>query len=327
MSAENVSLKLRAGKGGDGAVAWIKKKYIPKGGPCGGNGGKGGSVIIRATSRMRNLEKYTYKDSYNAEDGQSGGVSSRTGKKGNDLVLEVPIGTEVIDADTQMIVADLVNDNQTFILCQGGRGGLGNEFFKSPTNQAPTKSTPGKRGQEANVTLDFKMVGDIALIGMPNSGKSSLINALTHANSKVGDYLFTTQFPITGVYGIDKSSQVSIIDVPSIMKGSTKGKGLGANFLKHCKRASKLAFVIDGSTESADNILETFDLLSSELRAYDPSYARKEVIVIFTKSDKEQKVDEIKAFHEKQSHKSIVLSSQDKETLNGFKQALVDINS
>lgn len=287
MFIDSLTVKFSAGKGGNGVVAWRREKFIPKGGPAGGNGGKGGSIVLRSDSQMFSLEAFRNRRIVCADNGEAGGGNQRQGKTGSDLILTVPSGTLVKDIDTGEILFDFSENDQEFLICQGGRGGKGNVCFKSPTNQAPDKCTEGTEGETKEVELELKLIADIGLIGMPNAGKSTLMSQITHVPVKIAAYPFTTLYPNLSFVQFDDFSRVLVADIPGIIKDAHLDKGLGLAFLKHIERTSALVFVIDISGIEGRDPLQDFFTLRSELESYDPQMLERPFLVALNKIDEE----------------------------------------
>lgn len=279
MFVDSVELELIAGRGGNGVVAWRREKFIPKGGPMGGNGGPGGSILIKASKDTYSLDKYVRISKIQAENGVQGGPNKRQGRRGKDTTILVPIGTIIRQNDE--ILHDLTEDGQEVHLLTGGKGGLGNAFFKTSTHQAPHKCTPGKDGQTITITLELKLIADIGFIGKPNAGKSSLLSSLTAKPIKIGAYAFTTLHPNISYLEFDDFSRIHIADIPGIITDAHKNRGLGLSFLKHIERTSTLVFVLD----STDDPIADYEMLRSELQAHDPSILERPQIIALNKID------------------------------------------
>lgn len=299
MFVDRVTLEMSAGKGGNGVVAWRREKYIPKGGPCGGNGGKGGSVYLEADAQISSLDYFRNRKSIKAENGRQGGPNNQQGRNGQDLTLKVPCGTLVKDLATGHLIADLTEDKQVFLLCKGGKGGKGNDNFKSPTNRAPNICTPGKEGESLRVELELKLIADVGLVGFPNAGKSSLINALTRMEVKTAAYPFTTLQPNLGFIRLDDLSRIYIADIPGIIEGAHKNKGLGFEFLRHIERTSLLVYVLDASGIDGRTPWDDWKVLRSEMEAYNPELLERPFIVVLNKIDDDASEKNIKAFRKK----------------------------
>ena len=282
MFTDKIRLKLIAGRGGNGVVAWRREKYLPKGGPYGGNGGFGGSIIFQASEQTPSLDAFRYKRIIKAENGGSGGSNNRQGKRGRECILELPLGTLVKDAESGEILYDFTDSEERFLVCHGGKGGLGNSFFKKSTNRAPNFATPGKEGEVRDVELELKSIADVGLVGFPNAGKSTLITKITNSRAKVGAYPFTTLRPNLGVVEDEEGGNLTIADIPGIIKGAHRNRGLGLEFLRHIERTKLLLFVIDGSSEDPLSDLAT---LEDELRRHDPRLLKKPRLVAWNKND------------------------------------------
>jgi len=295
MFTDRIRLKLIAGKGGNGVVAWRREKFIPKGGPCGGNGGPGGSIILRSSADVYSLDAFRNRRLLSAEKGAQGGPNQRQGRKGKDLVIPIPCGTLVKDVETGAILYDLTQDGEEALICRGGKGGLGNTFFKSPTNRAPNKCTPGKPGDERAVELELKLIADIGLVGYPSAGKSTLLSKLANTPLKTGAYPFTTLAPNVCVLDFDDYTRLSIADIPGIIENAHKNKGLGLEFLRHIERNQSLIFVVDIASTYEDPI-EVYKTLRNELHAYSPALLDKPSIVALNKIDALEDNEAIEAF-------------------------------
>lgn len=276
------SISVKAGKGGDGAVTFRREKYVPKGGPSGGNGGKGGNIVIEAHHNLSTLLDFKYRRHYKAEDGQPGGNSLKDGKNGKDVIIKVPVGTIIKDADSGKVLIDLNRDNQKFIAAKGGKGGKGNSNFATPTNQAPRIAENGKPGEEKNIILELKLIADVGLVGFPNAGKSTLISVISAAKPKIADYPFTTLEPNLGIVKYKDFQSFTVADIPGIIEGAHEGKGLGHKFLRHIERTKTILFLIDISSE---NYQKDFDILNNELKSYSKILAEKEKLIALTKAD------------------------------------------
>ncbi len=272
---DEYSFFAEAGRGGDGVVRWRREKFKPKGGPSGGDGGHGGNFYIEAVRDITALKKISQKDKHKAEDGKPGGKNSMHGSDGKDFVLYLPIGSMVTNRDDGEIY-ELLNEGDSVCILKGGEGGLGNENFKSSTNQTPMHATKGKEGESANFTVELKLIADIGLIGLPNVGKTSLLNELTNANAKVANYPFTTLGPNLGVY-----YNYVLADIPGIIEGASKGKGLGHKFLRHISRTDVILHCI---SLERDNILQDYAIIRDELTNY-PDILEKDEYIVLTKSD------------------------------------------
>lgn len=282
---DQAKIHIEAGDGGNGIISWRREKYVPKGGPDGGNGGVGGSIYFEADPQLSTLLDFRYKRNYKAEDGQPGAGSNCTGRGGRDLVIHVPVGTLVKDVATGEILADLVEPHQQVLVAKGGHGGLGNNEFKSATNQAPRIQTNGKPGQIFDVELELKLLADIALVGFPNAGKSTLISRISAAKPKIADYPFTTLIPNLGIVKAPAEHQSFVVaDIPGLIEGASEGKGLGHQFLRHIERTAALLFLLDGADPDLDP-KKAFATLKKELKAYDASLLDKPRIVAITKID------------------------------------------
>lgn len=298
MFTDRVILELFAGKGGNGVVAWRREKFIPKGGPCGGNGGRGGNVLIIANDQMPSLDWFRNRRVLKAENGASGGSNRRQGRKGKDLILQVPCGTLIKDSETGEIIADLTEHEQQVVLCQGGKGGLGNDFFKSPTNRAPNYCTPGKPGVNSKVELELKIIADVGLVGYPNAGKSTLISTLAHIRVKAAAYPFTTLKPNLGFIKLADRSRIFIADIPGIIEGAHQNKGLGFEFLRHIERTKLLLFVLDASGIDGRNPHDDLVVLRGELGKYNPELLERPYLVVLNKCDTEESKEHLVNFHE-----------------------------
>ncbi|MBY0529550.1 MAG: GTPase ObgE [Rhabdochlamydiaceae bacterium] len=298
MFTDSVTLTLRAGKGGNGVVAWRREKFIPKGGPCGGNGGKGGSIILKTDGHIPSLEDYRNRRLIAAEDGQPGGANLRQGRTGKDLILKVPTGTLVKDAKTGEILHDFTEADQEWVICQGGKGGKGNNCFKTPTHQAPNICTLGTDGGIREVQLELKLIADIGFIGMPNAGKSTLMRQITHVPVKIAAYPFTTLFPNLSYVQFDDYSRILVADIPGIIEDAHQNKGLGISFLKHIERSSALVYVIDISAMEGRDPREDFRILQNELKEYRPDLLEKPFLVALNKIDSEEATEHAKLFRE-----------------------------
>ena len=273
---DEIIITAKAGKGGDGVVRWRREKFIPKGGPSGGDGGRGGDVYIRAVRSLRVLDQYRAKKEYTAENGEAGASSSLTGAGGKDLTIDFPIGSKVTNRTTGE-AWELTKEGQTIKILKGGQGGFGNEHFKSSTNQTPQEATKGKEGEEAELHIEVSLISDVGLIGFPNAGKSSLLNALTNATAKIGDYPFTTIDPNLG----DLHGYI-IADIPGLIEGASEGKGLGHAFLRHIAKTRVLVHLI--SFEQA-NMTKAYETIREELQQYGHGLEEKEEIILLTKTD------------------------------------------
>ena len=277
-----VKLNLKSGKGGKGSVHLHREKYITKGGPDGGDGGRGGHIFIRANPNLWTLYSFKYKRHFMAGHGGDGSKNRSTGAQGKDVYIDVPLGTVVKNSETEAVLFEIVEPEQEFILLEGGKGGLGNWNFKSSTNQTPRYAQPGIPGNELNVTLELKVLADVGLVGFPNAGKSTLLAALTAAKPKIADYEFTTLKANLGIVPYRDLQSFVMADIPGIIQGAAEGKGLGHYFLRHIERNSILLFMIPSDTP---DVKKSFDILFNELRTYNPELMDKEFIVVLSKCD------------------------------------------
>ncbi|MGO0123541.1 GTPase ObgE [Desulfothermobacter acidiphilus] len=285
MFYDYLKIHVKAGDGGDGCVAFRREKYVPFGGPSGGDGGKGGDVILRADARLRTLIDFHFQKHFKAERGGHGQGKNRTGKNGRDLVLRVPVGTVVRDAASGAVIADLVEDGQEVVVARGGRGGRGNARFATSTNQAPRYAEKGEPGEERWLELELKLLADVGLIGLPNAGKSSLLNRVSAARPRVADYPFTTLEPCLGVVRLAEGESFVMADLPGLIEGAHAGAGLGHRFLRHIERTRLLVHVLDMSSTAAMDPLRAFAVVNRELELYNPELARRPQIIAANKMD------------------------------------------
>ena len=282
MFVDYVEIIIKAGKGGNGAVAFRREKYVPKGGPSGGNGGKGGDIVILADNNLHTLLDFRYQKIYIAENGAQGGTSLKDGKNGQNNIIKVPVGTLVKDAGSGEILFDLDVNGKRIIAAFGGKGGKGNSNFATPTNQAPRFAEDGKPGEEKNIILELKLIADVGLVGFPNAGKSTFISSISAAKPKIADYPFTTLTPNLGIVQYKDFQSFTVADIPGIIEGAHLGKGLGHKFLRHIERTRVLLLLIDITLE---NLQEQYDTLLQELKKYSKILAEKRKILAFTKAD------------------------------------------
>jgi GTP-binding protein len=298
MFTDKVKLSLTAGRGGNGIIAWRREKFIPKGGPCGGDGGKGGSIIIETDNQVVSLENHRNKRLIKAQNGQPGGYNLCSGKKGEDIVIRIPPGTLVKNALTGEVIYDFVEKQRSELICRGGKGGKGNNHFKTPTHQAPYVCTEGEDGEAIEIELELKLIADVGLVGMPNAGKSSLMTCMTHLEVKIGAYPFTTLFPNLSYIHFAEDDRILVADIPGIIEGAHEDRGLGFEFLRHIERSAVLIYVIDTSGVEERDPLDDFRVLQAELRAYNPTLLEKPSIVVLNKMDLEGSAANVTRFQE-----------------------------
>lgn len=296
MFTDRVVVELIAGKGGNGVIAWRREKYIPKGGPSGGNGAEGGCIFLEADEGLFSLEGYRNSRIIKAQDGGQGGGGCRQGKKGGDLVLKVPVGTLVKEEGSGEVIYDFTRHGERFLICKGGKGGKGNVHFKSSTNRAPYKQTDGTYGYAQEVEFELKLIADVGLVGFPNSGKSTLISQATAIKVKTAAYPFTTLQPNLGFIVGEGGQRVLLADIPGIIEGASKDRGLGLEFLRHIERTHLLVFVVDAAGTEGRDPLKDFRILQKELKAYNPELLKKEHVVVLNKVDLEEAAPFVKAF-------------------------------
>lgn len=279
---DHAQIYVKSGDGGEGHISFRKEKFVPKGGPDGGNGGKGGDVVAMVEKNLNTLMDYKYKRHYKADDGKPGQKSRKSGKDGIDLIIKVPPGTVIKDASNQEILADLTDENTSYIIAKGGKGGHGNSEFATSTNQAPRYAEPGLPGKELNIILELKLIADVGLVGFPNSGKSTLISSISAAKPKIADYPFTTLIPNLGIVSIGDWESFTIADIPGLIEGAHEGKGLGHQFLRHVERTNLLVFLIDCTSE---NPVEDYEILKNELNKFNSEMLDKHRIICLSKID------------------------------------------
>lgn len=278
-------IDIEAGGGGRGCVSFRREKYIPRGGPDGGNGGKGGDVCITAAAGLSSLLDFKYKKHYVAERGEHGQGSNCTGRDGQDIIIKVPVGTVIKDAERGEVIEDMVVDGQSIIIAKGGRGGKGNAHFTTSTHQAPKFAQPGEAGEERQLKLELKLLADVGIIGFPNAGKSTLISHISAAKPKIADYPFTTLQPHLGVVKFGEYQNFVVADIPGLIEGAHRGRGLGIKFLKHIERTSMFIHLIDISPQTGRDPKEDFEIINKELKAWDPDMAKKPQVVALNKTD------------------------------------------
>ena len=326
MFVDRVKIYVKAGDGGNGAVAFLREKYRPFGGPAGGDGGKGGDVILVATSRKQTLYDFKFQRHFKAQNGEHGKGKNQHGKDGEDLIIEVPIGTVVIDAQTGEVMCDLIKEGQRCIVAKGGKGGLGNARFATPTNQAPRYAQKGQKGEERWIILELKLIAHIGIIGLPNAGKSTLISKLTNAKPKIGDYPFTTLYPVLGVIELESGEKVVLADIPGIIEGASQGKGLGLEFLRHVERTKFLLHVIDLATQ--EDPFKAFETVNRELGLYDPKLIEKPQIVVGNKIDllEDRKIlEDIAKGFERMGYPFVYVSAKTGEGLEHLKEVIISL--
>ena len=319
---DQVKIFVKAGDGGSGSPSFRREKFIEFGGPDGGDGGKGGSVILKSERNLNTLIDYRYQQHFKARRGEDGKGKNQTGKGGKDLFLSVPIGTQVFEEDNKTLIFDFKKEKDEFTVAIGGKGGFGNTKFKSSTNRAPRKFTKGTKGEEFWIWLQLKTIADIGIIGLPNAGKSSLLSSMTSANPKIANYRFTTINPNLGV-AIYDDKEITLADIPGLIEGAHTGVGLGIKFLKHVERCKTLLHLIDVSD---DDLIKSYKQIRRELGKYSKELLRKKEIIVLNKIDLLSKEDlkiKKKKFEEKLRKKIIELSTLDKKLINKLKISLL----
>ena len=319
---DQVKIYIKAGNGGDGSPSFRREKFIEYGGPDGGDGGKGGSVIMKAERNLNTLIDYRYQQHHKAKRGDNGSGQKRTGKGGEDLILKVPLGTQVFEEDNKTLIFDFIKVGEEFVAASGGKGGLGNTRFKSSTNRAPKKFTKGTAGEQFIIWLQLKTIADIGIIGLPNAGKSSLLAAITNANPKIANYQFTTLNPNLGMASYD-DKEVTIADIPGLVEGAHKGTGLGTQFLKHIERCKSLLHMIDITNR---DLKKSYKQIKSELRNYSPKLAKKRELIVLNKTDlvDENEIKKIvQDFSKNVKSEVIILSTLEKKSISKIKSKLI----
>ena len=319
---DQIKIYIKAGDGGNGSPSFRREKFIEFGGPDGGDGGKGGSIILKSERNLNTLIDYRYQQHHKAERGGDGSGKNRTGRGGNNLILKVPIGTQVFEEDNKTMIYDFKNEKEEFVAANGGKGGLGNTRFKSSTNRAPRKFTKGRTGEEYVIWLQLKTIADIGIIGLPNAGKSSLLAAITSATPKIANYKFTTLNPNLGVAVYD-DKEITLADIPGIIEGAHTGVGLGIKFLKHIERCKTLIHLIDITEENLESL---YKQVRNELGKYSKKLLKKDELVIFNKIDliDKNKVNEKKnKFLKKIKKKVLLISTFDKTSIKKIKSKLI----
>ena len=319
---DQVKIYIKAGNGGDGSPSFRREKFIEYGGPDGGDGGNGGSVILKAERNLNTLIDYRYQQHHKAKRGDNGSGQNRTGKSGDNLVLKVPLGTQVFEEDNKTLIFDFIKIGEEFVAAAGGKGGLGNTRFKSSTNRAPKKFTKGTPGEEFTIWLQLKTIADIGIIGLPNAGKSSLLAAITNANPKIANYEFTTLNPNLGVASYD-DKEITIADIPGLIEGAHKGTGLGIQFLKHVERCKSLLHMID---ITKDDIKESYNQVKTELKNYSSKLSKKKELIVLNKTDliDQKKVKEIVNNFSKSTRSEVItMSTFEKKAVSKIKAKLI----
>ena len=319
---DQVKIYVKAGDGGKGSASFRREKFIEFGGPNGGDGGKGGSIKLVCEKNLNTLIDFRYRQHFNAERGGDGKRQNKTGKSGSDLILKIPIGTQVLEEDNKTLIFDCTEEDQSFVVANGGKGGLGNTRFKSSTNRAPRKITKGALGEDFWIWLQLKTIADIGIIGLPNAGKSSLLAALTKAKPKIANYQFTTLNPNLGVTSYD-NKELTLADIPGLIEGANEGVGLGYKFLKHIERCKNLLHLID-ITET--NLLKCYFQVRKELKKYNDKLINKKEIVVLNKTDLIDKEEILKITNElkkKIKTKIFIISTVKKEGLLDLKKILI----
>ncbi len=318
MFVDYVEIEVTAGNGGPGVVSFHREKYVPKGGPDGGDGGNGGNVFGVADPQLTTLLDYRYKKHYKAEKGQPGSGGLKTGRTGDDIELRLPVGTIISDLETGELIADLAEPGARVVLARGGRGGMGNNHYKSPTNQAPRKATPGYPGENRRLSLELKLLADVGLVGKPNAGKSTILATFSAARPKIADYPFTTLIPNLGIVKLREHKSLVMADIPGLIEGASGGKGLGHQFLRHIQRTAVLLYIADINDVDIEG---TVALLRNELRQYDEALASRPSLVVVTKIDTVSESD-LKAISREWPQDYIYLSAVSGQGADTFLQAV-----
>lgn len=285
MFVDEAAIEVVGGKGGDGCASFRREKYVPHGGPDGGDGGRGGNVVLRANSNVSTLLHLVHKKTWKAENGQQGGSSQCHGASGADLVIETPVGTMVFDETHDLLLKDLKEDQEEFIVVRGGFGGKGNVRFKSSTVRSPLTATPGGKGQERKIRLELRVIADVGLLGKPNAGKSTLLSRLTRAKPKIASYPFTTMTPNLGLVQVGRDRSFVIADIPGLIEGASEGVGLGHDFLRHIQRAGVLLHLVEPAPLDGTDPIQNYLAIRRELENYDDELAKRQEVVAVTKND------------------------------------------
>ena len=320
---DQVKIYIKAGNGGDGSPSFRREKFIEYGGPDGGDGGKGGSVILKAEKNLNTLIDFRYQQHHKAKRGENGAGQNRTGKSGEDLILKVPLGTQVFEEDNKTLIYDFTKISEEFTAAAGGKGGLGNTRFKSSTNRAPRKFTKGTQGEEFTIWLQLKTIADIGIIGLPNAGKSSLLASVTNANPKIANYQFTTLNPNLGVASYD-NKEITIADIPGLVEGAHKGTGLGIQFLKHIERCKSLLHLIDITSE---DLKKSYQQVKNELKKYSNKLTKKKELIVLNKIDlidEKEVIHIIKDFKKNTKSEVIAVSTLNKSSVSKIKSKLLN---
>ncbi len=319
---DQAKIYIKAGNGGSGSASFRREKFVEYGGPDGGDGGNGGSIIVQSDRNLNTLIDFRYAQHFRAQHGKHGSKRNKTGANGEDLILRVPLGTQVYEEDNNTLIYDFTKNKEKYLIASGGKGGLGNVRFKSSTNRAPRKKTNGKLGEEFWIWLQLKVIADIGIIGKPNAGKSSLLAALTRAKPKIANYPFTTINPNLGVSYYD-GKEITLADIPGLVEGAHKGIGLGDKFLRHIERCKILLHLID---LSEDNLLNSYKKIKLELSNYDKNLIKKKEIIFFNKSDllKDNEINEkLKEFKKKIKTKYEIISVYSNKDIQKIKKLLI----
>ena len=282
---DEAKIWIKAGDGGKGCVAFRREKFIPRGGPSGGNGGKGGDIILCGTKNMTTLMDFRFNKHVKAPKGAHGEGALKDGRGGQDVVMKVPLGTIIYNEDTNDVLGDITEEGQTLVIAKGGRGGKGNTFFKTSVNQAPQFAQPGEPGEEKNIRLELKLLADVGLVGMPNAGKSTLLSVISKAHPKIADYPFTTLTPVLGVVTHKNLPAFTVADIPGLIEGAHKGEGLGIQFLRHVERTKIFVHLVSVSPDETLSPQKRFSTIEKELAHYDPSFPKRKRMVLLTKID------------------------------------------